>query len=70
MVDGTPNHPPFQRAEGLGYAFLPAQPFQCDADLLFRGKVSTCRAPNVPDRVFRRLLSGPDSVSSSLPAVR
>jgi transposase len=41
-------------AAELGDALLAAKPFQYDADLLFSREVSTRRAPNVPDRVFRR----------------
>src|SRR5580700_773194 len=39
-------------ATEFGEALIAAQPFQYDADLLFSRKVSTGRAPNVPDRAF------------------
>src|ERR1700749_4009607 len=57
-----------RRADALaptefGDALLPAQPFQYDADLLLGRKVSARRAPNLPDRVSRRLLFRPGFLS-------
>src|SRR6202042_2267510 len=50
-------------ATQFGNALLAAEPFQHNADLLLGRKVSTRRAPNVPDRVFRRLLFRPGFLS-------
>jgi hypothetical protein len=48
------------RRQSSGYALLPTQPFQGDADLSSAEKLSTCRAPNVLIASSAGCFSGPD----------